>query len=193
MARMTDDEVKFPFLCLLISGGHTLLLLAKGLGDYTQLGTTLDDSVGEVIDKASRAVLLPYDKNVGPAAAFVQAALLGATTSDEYKIPIPKSARLMNSMDFSFSGMKTALQERCNSTLTMTDKVRSSLARSFLESCSEHLSDRLVKGIKILRDSHQGCPYDMTVVISGGVARNDFIFNQYFSCILAYLNRTMIG
>lgn len=161
----------------MISGGHTLLIYAHDLGNYTQLGTTLDDSVGEAIDKAARMIGINYDEIVGPAAGLVQCALSAGNNLDpNWDLGIAKSSKLVKSLDFSFSGLKTAFADLCRS-MEITASLQSNLAKLFLDSCSDQLISVLKRSLKILPQlsSRDKIP----LVVAGGVARNDFIFSRY--------------
>jgi N6-L-threonylcarbamoyladenine synthase len=160
---------------LLISGGHTLLILAREFGDYVQLGSTLDDSVGEAVDKAARILGLPYDHINGPASLLVKAALSG--NEGAYGIlPSIKSNRLCASLDFSFSGLKTALKSAWEKDPRhQTESNRADLAGSFLARCSEQLSDRVITALEYLQDT---CSVSKKIIFGGGVARNDYIFSR---------------
>ncbi|CAG8556047.1 38024_t:CDS:2 [Gigaspora margarita] len=106
-ARLTQSPelLPFPFLTLLISGGHTLILVAHGIGHYTQLGTTIDDSIGDAFDKTARLLKLSWLKGRGggAGAALEQCALKG--DPEKYIVPIPmrKDARRKREMNYSFS------------------------------------------------------------------------------------------
>ena len=100
------ENIKFPYLALLVSGGHTQLLYVEGIGKVKRLGTTLDDSVGETFDKG--AVILKLGWPGGR--AIEQIALNGDPTA--YKLPRPMKGR--EGADFSFSGLKTALYRMVN-------------------------------------------------------------------------------
>lgn len=97
--RLEDDPPAFPFLALLVSGGHTLLVDVQGLGRYEVLGNTLDDAAGEAFDKIARLLGLPYPG--GPAVA----ALAETGRPDRFRFPRPMTDR--PGLDFSFSGLKT--------------------------------------------------------------------------------------
>ncbi|KAG0192596.1 hypothetical protein DFQ28_008594 [Apophysomyces sp. BC1034] len=107
----SEPAPAFPFMTLLISGGHTLLLTANGLGDYNQLGTTLDNAVGEAIDKTARILGLDWIKGRrgGPGAALEQAALRGDPERFTSRLPRPMLQRNKSVIGFSFSGLKTAM------------------------------------------------------------------------------------
>ena len=98
-ALLEDDAPEYPFIALLVSGGHTLLLHVKGLGDYECLGETLDDAAGEAFDKTAKLIGLPYPG--GPAISAL--ALQGS--SERFVFPRPMCKR--PGFDFSYSGLKT--------------------------------------------------------------------------------------
>lgn len=176
------SHAEFPFLCLLISGGHSLILLARGIGDYVQLGTTLDDSVGEAIDKAARILGYDYNIKTGPAAMIVNAAK-NAPTFPKFKLPVPMSPIITRSMDMSFSGLKTALitglGESLHDGAPLTESAQSCWSKAFLDACAEHLIDRCDRAIEFVLKNVPTCRH---FVISGGVARNDLIIGPYESC-----------
>ena len=102
LAPMLEDDVpEYPFLALLVSGGHTMLIAVRGLGDYEMLGTTLDDAVGEAFDKSAKLLGLGYPG--GPALAKM------AEKGDESAYPLPRPMLNKPGFDFSFSGLKTAV------------------------------------------------------------------------------------
>jgi N6-L-threonylcarbamoyladenine synthase len=122
---LEDDPPEFPFLALLVSGGHSMLIAVNDLGDYTLLGTTLDDAVGEAFDKTAKLLDLGYPG--GPALA----ALAEGGDEAAYAFPRPMLNRPGN--DFSFSGLKTAvmLEVRKSREEGRLDKVRADIAASF--------------------------------------------------------------
>ena len=100
-ALLEEDPPAFPFVALLVSGGHTLLVETRGLGEYRLLGETLDDAAGEAFDKVARLLSLPYPG--GPALA----ALAERGDPAAFRFPRPM---LRQGLDFSFSGLKTAVR-----------------------------------------------------------------------------------
>ncbi|GAX78004.1 hypothetical protein CEUSTIGMA_g5446.t1 [Chlamydomonas eustigma] len=100
----TSSSVQFPFLCLLVSGGHNLLLLVKGVGQYVQLGTTLDDALGEAYDKVARLLGLDLKPNGG--AALESFAKQGDPLAFKFVLPMKK----YQNCDFSFAGLKTSVR-----------------------------------------------------------------------------------
>jgi N6-L-threonylcarbamoyladenine synthase len=163
---LPSKQPEFPMLALIVSGGHSQLVLFRDHGDYTLLGQTQDDAVGEAYDKVAKIIGLPYPG--GPAIDAL------APQGDPYKYPLPK-AKLQNPYDFSFSGLKTAvlravqrevgvdftfpsyeLSERLN------DVQRADFAASFQRIANETLVDTAVRAF----NAHA----PKSVVIAGGVA-----------------------
>src|SRR5438270_8072352 len=100
--RLTD-EVDFPYLLLLVSGGHCQLLVCAGIGRYTRLGTTLDDAAGEAFDKAAKLIGLGY-----PGGPAIEEA---ARDGDPCRFVVPRPMKGRPGCDFSFSGLKTAVRQ----------------------------------------------------------------------------------
>ncbi|KAF5839064.1 glycoprotease family-domain-containing protein [Dunaliella salina] len=99
-----SSSVPFPFLCLLVSGGHNLVVLVQGVGQYVQLGTTVDDALGEAFDKVARLLSLDLKPNGG--AALERLAKEGVPTQFKFKVPMRK----YNNANFSFAGLKTSVR-----------------------------------------------------------------------------------
>src|SRR5215469_11524960 len=101
-ARLIHD-ITFPYLLLLVSGGHCQLLACRGVGSYVRLGTTLDDAAGEAFDKAAKLMGLDYPG--GPAIEHA------AREGDPYRFALPRPLKGRPGCDFSFSGLKTAVRQ----------------------------------------------------------------------------------
>lgn len=151
---LEDDAPAFPFVALLVSGGHTLLARVDGVGRYAILGETLDDAAGEAFDKTAKALGLPYPG--GPELAKL--AERGAP--DRFRFPRPMTDR--PGLDFSFSGLKTAVLTRLPE--AQSDESRADLARGFEEAVTETLT------IKCLRALDQSGL--KRLVVAGGVGAN---------------------
>jgi N6-L-threonylcarbamoyladenine synthase len=150
------DEVNYPALGLLVSGGHSELILMEAPGSYKLLGETRDDAVGEAFDKVARLLGLPYPG--GP--EISKLANLG--TPGVYKLPRP----MINSgdYDFSFAGIKTAVRYLLQDMPEVTDEIRNNVARDFEDSCIEVLTKKSVSAAKEFAAQ--------TAVIGGGVSAN---------------------
>ena len=161
-ARLTDNA-RFPYLFLLVSGGHTQLLIVEGVGRYERLGTTVDDAVGEAFDKCAKVMGLGYPG--GPEGE--KAAKNGNPL--RFKLPRPMLGR--PNCNFSFSGLKTAVQKKFlefgeNNSL---DKDLSDLCASFQYSVGEVIADRCRHAAVAFQDRHQD---GRILVVAGGVASN---------------------
>lgn len=160
-ARLTDN-VAFPYLLLLVSGGHCQFLVVRGVGDYRRLGTTIDDAAGEAFDKVAKMLDLGYPG--GP--AVEKAARSG--DPDRFALPRPLTGR--PGCDFSFSGLKTAVRQTIASLNRVpTDQDRADLAASFQHALTDSLISRCRNGIRqaMREETALSC-----LVVSGGVAAN---------------------
>lgn len=178
-ARLTD-KTPFPYLVLLVSGGHTQLLVAEDVGQYKRLGTTLDDALGECFDKSAKLMGLPY-----PGGPNLEKIALKCpdpkATIERFALPTPMKGR--DNCDFSFSGLKTAVRTAIEALpegdLQETDIA--ALACAFQHSVAEILKDRCQKAIDIFQQNY---PQNNTqqdkgasFVVCGGVAANKHIRN----------------
>ncbi|HCM84335.1 MAG TPA: tRNA (adenosine(37)-N6)-threonylcarbamoyltransferase complex transferase subunit TsaD, partial [Rhodospirillaceae bacterium] len=159
-ARLTDD-VQFPYLLLLVSGGHTALLDVRGVGDYEMLGETRDDAAGECFDKCAKLLGLGWPG--GPALEK-----LAATATGKFKFELPRPMLGHASADFSFSGLKTAVRQIARSE-NFTDAMRADLAAAVQTAIADTLADRTAQAIKI------SGPKLTALVVAGGVAANQAI------------------
>lgn len=153
---LEDDAPDFPFVALLVSGGHTLLIEVTGVGRYRQLGQTLDDAVGEAFDKTAKMLGLGYPG--GPELARMAAyGVPGA-----FDFPRPMTDR--PGLDFSFSGLKTAVMLAVRKAGDMCPQVHADIARGFEDAVVDTLA------IKCRRALQQtGAP---GLVVAGGVGAN---------------------
>lgn len=157
-ALLEEDRPEFPFLALLVSGGHTMLVAVEGLGRYRILGETLDDAVGEAFDKGAKLLGLPYPG--GPALAR----LAGEGSPGRFRFPRPmlKSAGL----DFSFSGLKTALALKVRElgAGSLADADRADLACDYQIALVETLVAKSVRALEVTGQDR--------LVVAGGVGAN---------------------
>ncbi|MCA1444877.1 tRNA (adenosine(37)-N6)-threonylcarbamoyltransferase complex transferase subunit TsaD [Ensifer sp. IC4062] len=161
-ARLTDG-LTFPYLMLLVSGGHTQLILVKGVGDYERWGTTIDDALGEAFDKTAKLLGLPYPG--GP--AVERMARTGDPKRFDFPRPLVGDARL----DFSFSGLKTAVRQAAQSLEPVTEQDIADICASFQRAISRTLKDRVGRGLK--RFQAEFATVDQpALVVAGGVAAN---------------------
>ncbi|WP_312365255.1 tRNA (adenosine(37)-N6)-threonylcarbamoyltransferase complex transferase subunit TsaD [Ensifer sp.] len=164
-ARLTDG-LSFPYLMLLVSGGHTQLILVKGVGDYERWGTTIDDALGEAFDKTAKLLGLPYPG--GP--AVERAALTGNGERFDFPRPLVGDARL----DFSFSGLKTAVRQAAQSLEPVSDQDIADICASFQRAISRTLKDRIGRGLKRFKTDY-GSVERPALVVAGGVAANQVL------------------
>lgn len=150
---LSEDPPEFPFVALLVSGGHSQLMAVQGIGQYELLGESIDDAAGEAFDKVAKMLSLPYPG--GPNIAKL--ALSGNPQAFDFPRPI-----LHKGLDFSFSGLKTAVK-------VQHEKVKGQgLDADLAASFQEAMVDTLVKkSIKALRQTHMN-----RLVIAGGVSAN---------------------
>jgi tRNA N6-adenosine threonylcarbamoyltransferase len=160
-ARLTDGA-RFPFLLLLISGGHCQLLGVAGVGQFKLYGTTIDDAVGEAFDKTAKLLGLPY-----PGGPSVEAA---AKTGDPKRHAFPRPMRGRDGADFSFSGLKTAVRQ----TVQEGGAEPADVAASFQAAVLDILAERTQAAMAMFRrDFPDAARSDF--VIAGGVAANQAI------------------
>jgi len=163
-ARLTDD-VAFPYLLLLVSGGHCQLLLVEGVSSYRCLGTTLDDAVGECFDKSAKLLGLGYPG--GP--MLENAAAQG--NAKAFKLPHPMQGRA--GCDFSFSGLKTAVRIAvAEADKPLSPVFIANMAASLQTTIAAILADRTTNALHILQKDGVAVS---TLVVGGGVAANGAI------------------
>lgn len=156
LAPMLESEPpQFPFLALLVSGGHTLLAEVAALGDYRIIGASVDDAAGEAFDKTAKLLGLPYPG--GPALA----ALASSGAPSRFKFPRPMLDR--PGLDFSFSGLKTAVVVATRGR-QLDDKTRADVAYEFQEAVVETLAAKCARALE-----QTGLA---TLVVAGGVGAN---------------------
>ena len=160
-ARMTDG-VAFPYLMLLVSGGHSQFVLVRGVGDYQRWGTTIDDALGEAFDKVAKLLTLGHPG--GPAVEAI--ARQGDPTRFRFPRPLLREARL----DFSFSGLKTAVRQQAETLAPLSDLDVADIAAGFQAAVSEVVSVRARQALDRFKAELPGeIP---RLVVAGGVAAN---------------------
>jgi N6-L-threonylcarbamoyladenine synthase len=162
-ARLTD-ELAFPYLLLLVSGGHTQLVAVKGVGDYLRLGSTVDDAAGEAFDKVGKMLGLPY-----PGGPRVEK-LAADGNATRFDLPRPMLGR--PNPDFSFSGLKTAVRLEVERAGPLTAADVADVCASFQAAVVDTIIDRCRAALRLFRES-VGQPTAM--VVAGGVAANGAI------------------
>jgi N6-L-threonylcarbamoyladenine synthase len=159
-ARLTDG-LAFPYLLLLVSGGHCQLVAVAGVGRYRRLGGTIDDAVGEAFDKTAKLLDLGY-----PGGPAVEKA---ARDGDPQAVKLPRPMAGKPGCDFSFSGLKTAVRQARQRMTTFDDRAAADLAASFQAAVADVLADRCAHALdSFAADTGQPGP----LVVAGGVAAN---------------------
>lgn len=153
--RLADPDLDFPYLLLLVSGGHCQLLEVRGVGHYRRLATTIDDAAGEAFDKAAKLLGLGYPG--GPALESL------ARYGDALAVPLPRPLLGSDEPHFSFAGLKSAVQRAVQS----GDYRREDIAASFQQAVVDCLSDRTRLAL--------GKTDAPSLVVAGGVAANQAI------------------
>ena len=153
--RLVDPDLDFPYLLLLVSGGHCQLLEVRGVGDYKRLATTIDDAAGEAFDKAAKLLGLPYPG--GPALEAL------AADGDPHAVPLPRPLVGSGEPLFSFAGLKSAVQRA----IASGEHQPADVAASFQQAVIDCLVDRTRLALE-----KSEAP---ALVVAGGVAANQAI------------------
>jgi N6-L-threonylcarbamoyladenine synthase len=161
-------DLDFPFLLLLVSGGHCQLLIVEGVGRYQRLGTTLDDAMGEAFDKTAKLLGLGF-----PGGPAVERAAMGG---DAARFPLPRPMKGRPDCLFSLSGLKTAVRRHVETLggLPLADADVRDLAAGFQAAVADVAYDRTKHAVEVFRTKHtqtnSGGPVHL--VVAGGVAAN---------------------
>jgi len=158
--RLTD-ALDFPYMLLLVSGGHTQLVAVRGVGDYVRLGSTVDDAVGEAFDKVAKMLGLPY-----PGGPRVEEE---AAKGNPARFDFPRPMLGRPKPDFSLSGLKTAVRLEAQRIAPLTATDVADLCASFQAAIVDTLIDRCRVGLKVFRGQIGTC---RSMVVAGGAASN---------------------
>ena len=161
-ARLTDG-LAFPYLLLLVSGGHTQVVLVRGVGGYERWGTTIDDALGEAFDKTAKLIGLPY-----PGGPNVEKA---ARDGDRKRFDFPRPLKGEARLDFSFSGLKTAVRQAATAIAPLSDKDVADICASFQAAIADTLDDRVGRSLARFRGEFPDIARP-SLVVAGGVAAN---------------------
>jgi N6-L-threonylcarbamoyladenine synthase len=178
-ARLTHTT-PFPFLLLLVSGGHCQLMAAEGVGRYRLYGATIDDAAGEAFDKVAKLIGLPY-----PGGPQIETR---AKAGNPRRHPFPRPMRGREGMDFSFSGLKTAVRlavTELEKKGGLTDAARDDIAASFQAAVIDVLADRVRAAMQQFRTEFGKNNTELNFIVAGGVAANRAIGSA--------LERTALG
>jgi tRNA N6-adenosine threonylcarbamoyltransferase len=159
------DGLRPPYLMLLVSGGHTQLVLVRGVGDYARIATTIDDALGEAFDKTAKLLGLPQ-----PGGPSVENAARSGN-AERFALPRPMLGR--DEPHFSFAGLKTAVRHRAREAAPLTQSDVADLCASFQQAVLESVLDRCTRAIAIVRESLGGELHHF--VAAGGVAANEVL------------------
>lgn len=153
---MEFPEIAVPYICLLVSGGHSMIVDVKDRGNYKILGQSQDDAVGEAFDKVGKLLGLPYPG--GP--HIEKLALNGNPRAYDFPRPMMHS----DNLDLSFSGLKTSVLYTVRDIENLTDQVKADIAASFQQAVIDVLTKKIKKAVNLSGRSE--------VIIAGGVAAN---------------------
>jgi len=170
-ARLTH-ATPFPFLLLLVSGGHCQLMAAEGVGRYRLFGATIDDAAGEAFDKVAKLIGLPY-----PGGPEIEAR---AKLGNPKRHAFPRPMRGRRGMDFSFSGLKTAVRlavSELEKSGALTEAARNDIAASFQAAVIDVLTDRVSAAMQQFRTEFEKDNDELNFIVAGGVAANKAIGN----------------
>ncbi len=165
---LEDDKPEFPFLALLVSGGHTLIADVRGLGNYEILGSTLDDAAGEAFDKTAKLMGLPYPG--GPELARI------AEDGNAKAYAFPRPMKNKPNLDFSFSGLKTAVYyaikdlQTSKGSLDLSSQDKADIAASFQQAVVDSLIAKVKRALT--QTGHT------ELVVAGGVGANKALREQ---------------
>ncbi len=173
-ARISNDVV-YPFLLLLVSGGHCQILIVKGVGEFERLGTTIDDAAGEAFDKVAKMLNLGY-----PGGPIIEKM---AELGDENRFVLPRPLANSGDCNLSFSGLKTAVRKIIESYdsngiiehAILHKQDVADICASFQKAATESLVSKLKKAITIFKNNY---PEGKDLVVSGGVAANTYLRNH---------------
>ena len=164
ISRM-KKKINFPFLCLLVSGGHTQILIAENYKKFVLLGETLDDALGEAFDKTAKLLGLKY-----PGGPEIEKIAKKSRNNIKFDLPHPLIEK--DNFDFSFSGLKTSIRRIVLNGLKK--KNIPDLANEFQQTITRCLCNKLEKAIDFFKKTNNAG----TVLITGGVASNNYIRNE---------------
>jgi N6-L-threonylcarbamoyladenine synthase len=175
MPMMNNQEIKFPFLALLISGGNTKIILAQDFENYQILGKTIDDSLGETFDKVALMLGLNY-----PGGPLIEKNAQNGNKA-KFKMPMPLCLGAdKNNLNFSFSGLKTHIKLLVEQNKPLTQNFIDDLCASFQKTISQILIKKLDNAIKKCNIQIQN------IIVSGGVSANLYIKNSLINHFYNY-------
>lgn len=173
LSARLEHDTPFPFLLMLMSGGHCQILAVLGVGHYRRLGTTLDDAIGEAFDKTAKMMGLGYPGGPLVEQAALRALARNPDAASRFAFPRPMVGR--PGCDFSFSGLKTAVRQAIEKNAPCSDEDIEDLCAAFQQTAADVLANRLRNASAMFREllppEHQG-KLRLPLVLAGGVAAN---------------------
>ena len=160
---MEFQEIKMPFICLLVSGGHSMIVDVVEKGDYKIIGQSQDDAVGEAFDKVAKLLGLPY-----PGGPYIEKL---ATEGDPNSYDFPRPMIHSDNLDMSLSGLKTSVLYKVQKIINLDHNKKANIAASFQKAVSDLLVAKITKAVKEMNRKD--------VIIAGGVAANKFIRSEF--------------
>ena len=160
---MEFQEIKMPFICLLVSGGHSMIVDVVEKGDYKIIGQSQDDAVGEAFDKVAKLLGLPY-----PGGPYIEKL---ATEGDPNSYDFPRPMIHSDNLDMSLSGLKTSVLYKVQKIINLDHNKKANIAASFQKAVSDLLVAKITKAVKEINRKD--------VIIAGGVAANKFIRSEF--------------
>jgi N6-L-threonylcarbamoyladenine synthase len=173
---LKDDEIVFPSIALLVSGGHTELVYVKGFGEFEIIGKTRDDAVGEAYDKVARLLGLPYPG--GPEISHL--AEMHRKSGKDRQIVFTEPMVNSNDFDFSYSGLKTAVLYKLKEFKTLTPEIKEEVARGFEEAAIGALITKTKRAIETFDAK--------SLIVGGGVIANPYLRSRLAELVTQYDN-----
>ena len=168
LSAQIEQRISFPYLLLLVSGGHTEFTIVKKFNQYQRIGTTVDDALGEAFDKTARLLKLGYPG--GPQIEKL------AKSGDENAYDFPKPLKHEKNSYFSFSGLKTSVAQLVQKQKKLTPKIKKDIAASFQKTIAEIIQIKTKMAIKEFTNITKS--QRINIVIAGGVAANQYLKNS---------------
>ncbi|WP_019960717.1 tRNA (adenosine(37)-N6)-threonylcarbamoyltransferase complex transferase subunit TsaD [Woodsholea maritima] len=168
LSARLSAPVAFPYLLLLVSGGHTQLLIVEDIGQITRLGSTLDDAAGEAFDKTAKIMGLGF-----PGGPAVERLARQASAPERFTLPVMLAKD--KSCDFSFAGLKTAVKRAYDALENPSDADKADLAAATQNAIARHLAQRTARAMAIFKDRFPNLTEPLPLIVAGGVAANSAI------------------
>ena len=162
-----NNDIEFPFLCFLLTGGHTQIYLVKSINNYQLIGESLDDAIGEAFDKVSKLIGMGYPG--GPEIEKL------SEHGNENSITLPHPLKKNNDLNFSFSGIKTAISLIIKNQNIIDNEFKCNLSASFQKTVAEILEKKFLLSLNFLNNKNINIKQ---VALVGGVAANKYIYKK---------------